>query len=811
MSSTIKILVVEDERIIAVDIQNSLEKLGYGITNIVSTGQAALSEVEKNPPDIILMDIVLNSKMSGTEVADKIKNKYDIPVIYLTAYADMQTLEKAKLTEPYGYIIKPFNMLELQSTLEMALYKYNMEKKLKRRNTWISSVLGSIADGVIATDKKSKVTFVNYIAEDLIGISRDKIIGQSITEVLYLIDEKTGEALKGFGSKLFEDKNITSLSRTAVLLSKTGSYIPVDTSIAPIKNDKGIIEGVVTVFRDITERRRAEKNLEVSEKRYRGLFEAMHSGVIYFNKNKKIISCNNSAAEIFEVNSSELIGSKLSNRSWQLLNEYGVKLIQQDNPVDIAFSTGVSVLNKIIGLITPEGQKRWLLTNATPVYGENKKEPESLFMIITNITQRKEMEFTLKARNLELEALNTIAHIVSSTLDLKTIVSKALDEILRIMDFSKGCVFIYNEEGKKIAVNVFRNISKELSKAFVFYHQDDTSIYRKQLNEGDIKSFLTKEILKGNNYKSKNEPEESSLYCLLIPLKAGNTIIGSLNLFNEKLLSSQDFGYYFFSNVGIQIGLTVRNARLFEKTNYALKELRITQDKLVESEKLVGFGEMASSVVHEIGNPLGSISNSIQILQKKLNVDGTMKELMNIIDWESERLTKSVEQLRELSKQRSYNFKKCDLRDIVRRGLLIINKDFELVMGKDIETHFSKNLPMVNLDSDAMQQVIFNLVKNALQSIEEGKKIEVRIKSISRQKVKHLVLEIKDYGKGMSEECLQSIFEPYFTTKSKGMGLGMHVVKQIVEAHNGDIEITSKENVGTTVTILLPVKGVGND
>ena len=675
MGSKIKILIVEDESIVAEDIQNSLKSLGYYVSNIITSGEGVFKEVKNNPPDIILMDIVLKGQLSGIDVAEKIKEKFEIPVIYLTAYANMQTLQKAKLTEPYGYMVKPFNIKELQSTLEMALYKSRMEKKLKRRNIWISSVLNSIADGVVATDKQGKITYANSIAENLIGTTRKNIIGDSIENTLNVVDKNTDKTVKEYISKLLKDKKGDSLSWTAELISKNNLRIPVDSSIGPIINDKENIEGIVVVFRDISE--------------------------------------------------------------------------------------------------------------------------------------RKEMEFNLKARNLELEALNTIANRVSSTLDLKIIVNKALDEILRIMDFSKGCAFIYNEEGNALTVKVFRNISKELSKALILYHENKSSDYWDKLSKGNIQSFSTEEILKEDNYKFKKNPIESSLYCLLVPLKVRNKIIGSLNFFTEKLLSSHDFGYYFFSNVGNQIGLAVWNARLYERTNYTLKQLKDTQEKLVESEKLIGFAEMASSVVHEIGNPLGSISNSIQILQKKLEVDGTLKELMNIIDWEAERLNKSVEQLRELSKQRSYELRKNDLRDVVKRGLLIINKDFELIKGKNIETDFSKNLPQTKFDTDAMQQVVFNLVKNALQASEEGQKIEVRV--LIRENKEYLILEVKDYGKGIPENDIDLIFEPYYSNKSKGMGLGMHVVKQIIEAHSGIIEINSKENFGTTVQVLIPVKGVNNE
>lgn len=126
-----KILIVEDEAIVVEDIQKILTKADYGIFGSASSGEEALSIIKNSQPDLILMDIVLQGKMDGIQTAEKIRQNFDIPVVYLTAYTDEKTLHRAKITEPFGYIIKPFEDRELSTIIEIALYKYRMEKKLK--------------------------------------------------------------------------------------------------------------------------------------------------------------------------------------------------------------------------------------------------------------------------------------------------------------------------------------------------------------------------------------------------------------------------------------------------------------------------------------------------------------------------------------------------------------------------------------------------------------------------------------------------------------------------------------------------------
>ena len=137
----VSVLVVEDESIVAKDIQNSLKKLGYNVPGVVSTGEDAIQAAGLHSPDLVLMDIMLKGEISGIEAAEQVRKNFDIPVIYLTAYADESTLSKAKVTEPYGYIIKPFKEIDLHTSIEMALYKHSKELEVKKERDLYSSIV----------------------------------------------------------------------------------------------------------------------------------------------------------------------------------------------------------------------------------------------------------------------------------------------------------------------------------------------------------------------------------------------------------------------------------------------------------------------------------------------------------------------------------------------------------------------------------------------------------------------------------------------------------------------------------------------
>lgn len=252
-----QIMIVEDEGIVAKAIQSGLENLGYIVSVIASSGDEAIQKIVKASPDLVLMDIVLKGEMDGVETAEYIRSRFNIPVIYLTAYTDEKTLQRAKMTEPFGYILKPFEENDLYTAIEMALYKHAMEKRVRQSEQWLATILKSIGDAVIAVDGAGAVTFMNPIAEALTGWKQEAALGRNLTEVFQVIDTETASPRENPAVRVFQEGIVVAPTNQTALLAKDGTETPIDDSAAPIKDDAGNITGAVLVFRDITERKQA--------------------------------------------------------------------------------------------------------------------------------------------------------------------------------------------------------------------------------------------------------------------------------------------------------------------------------------------------------------------------------------------------------------------------------------------------------------------------------------------------------------------------------------------------------------------------
>jgi len=194
------------------------------------------------------MDIMLKGEMDGIEAAKKIHSCFNIPVVYLTAYSDQKVLERAKITEPYGYILKPFRERELQINIEIALYRHEMEKKIKESKKWFSTTLQSIGDAVIATDSDGSIIFMNPSAQSLTGWTFKEANGKKLNEVYNIINEEPSYKTDNIIIRAMEEGVIIGQTKT-ILIARDEKRIPVEDSGDPIRDDEGNIIGSVYVFR----------------------------------------------------------------------------------------------------------------------------------------------------------------------------------------------------------------------------------------------------------------------------------------------------------------------------------------------------------------------------------------------------------------------------------------------------------------------------------------------------------------------------------------------------------------------------------
>ncbi len=312
-----KILVVEDQRIVARDIQCKLEGLGYNVPVIVSRGEEVLEVAKEIRPDLVLMDIRLEGKMDGIEAAVQLRRALDIPTVYITAYADDDTLKRATISEPFGYLLKPFEERDLAITIEIALYKHGIEKKLKESELWLSTTLNSIGDAVIATDTKGYINFMNPVAESLTGWKKEDAVYKHLTEILNITDEKTNKPIKDFVEEVLREGTVLKSIDNTILTAKDGTKISVADSAAPIGDEQGNFFGTVFVIKDVTVQKRAEAALQVSEERLRSLYENAAIGLYRTKPDGQILMANPTLVRMLGYSSfEELVQRNLENEGF---------------------------------------------------------------------------------------------------------------------------------------------------------------------------------------------------------------------------------------------------------------------------------------------------------------------------------------------------------------------------------------------------------------------------------------------------------------------------------------------------------------
>lgn len=260
------VLVVEDEALIADDLQRTLRRLGYHVPSTAGTGAEAVELASQLKPSLVLMDIHLNGGMDGIEAAELVRSRHNVPVVFLTSYSDDATLQRAMKSQPYSYLLKPFNEGALRTAIEVALNRHRLESALAAKEEWFRTTLHAIADAVIAVDDAEVVTFVNHSAEHTLAAGRDSLVGKPLHEVFSLTDA-SGQPLDSALNQALASRQ-TVHPQAAARLKRLANLpsLDVDHCASPILDDSQALLGAVVVFRDITEAKALEEQVRRSER-----------------------------------------------------------------------------------------------------------------------------------------------------------------------------------------------------------------------------------------------------------------------------------------------------------------------------------------------------------------------------------------------------------------------------------------------------------------------------------------------------------------------------------------------------------------
>ncbi|MFA5269017.1 MAG: PAS domain S-box protein [Methanoregula sp.] len=328
MMTDIRIFIVEDEAIVADDLRETLKSLGYSIAGTAKTGESAVRDIATTKPDLVLMDIHLAGTMDGVQAAGEIHTSCDTPVIYLTAYADKTLLDRAKLTTPYGYVIKPYDERELHSVIEMAWYKYGLDRKLKdsedrlrklndelesrvaartasieQQLRFLQQLIDTIPAPVYYKDSKGEYLGCNNAFEAYTGIPKRGIIGRTdavlfSSDMAVLSSEKDSQLMSRRGIQVYQTK----------FPHADRNYRDVIIKKATFSDTEGGIAGFIGVMIDITDRINAEEALRESEQRFRAIVEDQTELVWRSSPDRTCVFANAAFLRYFSRNAEDTLG-----------------------------------------------------------------------------------------------------------------------------------------------------------------------------------------------------------------------------------------------------------------------------------------------------------------------------------------------------------------------------------------------------------------------------------------------------------------------------------------------------------------------
>jgi two-component system, cell cycle sensor histidine kinase and response regulator CckA len=260
-----RILIVEDEALIAIDLEQRLNGLGYAVPAIADSAASAIQEIEDKRPDLLLVDIRIHGPVGGIALAEQVNRRYRLPVIFLTAHADISTLQRAKVTEPFGYLVKPVGTASLLSAIEVTLYRHKIDLELRRQQSWLETTLRSIGDGVLVTGATGSAAYVNDAALHLLQTDRDACLGKPLEDVLRLRFNTSELPLEYLTEVAAAEAIPLPLPAEVHALTAAGARIPVEGTIAASQMD-GERFGSVVVFRDVANRQAAEREMREEQR-----------------------------------------------------------------------------------------------------------------------------------------------------------------------------------------------------------------------------------------------------------------------------------------------------------------------------------------------------------------------------------------------------------------------------------------------------------------------------------------------------------------------------------------------------------------
>jgi CheY-like chemotaxis protein len=790
-----KILVVEDETIIAMEIEDRLIELGLDVLALVPSGEEAIQKAAEGRPDLVLMDIMLKGEMDGVQAAAEIRSRFNIPIIYLTAYADENTLQRAKITEPYAYLLKPFEERELQIAINMALYKHQMEQELRPHRDHLEELVAERTAELVQSNQQLNCEIkVRKQAEETLREYADRLA--SLREIDQAILEAQSPqaiaqaALHNIGNLIpcqrasiitfdFEAHELTILATYVNKSSefKTNMRLPLNR----FSITEELKQGQVSVVEDIVSL--AHKSPMLQALLAKGIRSTIR--VPLFSQGA-LIGCLNLGA----------------------------------SKPGLFTTTHIEIAREVANQVAVASQQAGL-------YEEVQRQAASLAQRVSELQRTQAAE--RKQRELA-ETLREVSRVVNSSLEREKVLPVILAQLARVIEYDSASVMLLSDE----ALDIVARRSFRTEHVLLTLRKFEILPHVQQVLEGCLPLIIPDTTA---HPSWVHLPNTEYIACWLgVPLLVQDRVIGLLNLNKEQA------GFYSERHAELavtfanQAAIAVKNARLFEQAQQEIKERLRAEAALSEERAMLAQrvterteelsaanaelsravrakDEFLASMSHELRTPLNAILGQAELIQEGVHGPLTPRQLKGLrtIEESGRHLLALINDILEVAKIEADKIEleiyPMSVRAVCQASLRLIK---ELAHKKQLKLFSTLDSIVTTLlaDERRLKQILINLLSNAVKFTPAGGQIGLEVKGDVAQEAVHFT--VWDTGIGIAEEDMQRLFQRFVQVDSSlsrqdsGTGLGLALVRHLTEMHGGGIRVESEVGKGSRFTVSLP-------
>jgi PAS domain S-box-containing protein len=767
-SPATRVMVVEDEGVVALNLCQRLKKLGYDVPIVVSSGKAALAEIAEKRPDIVLMDIHIEGDMDGIETASRIPSEMMVPVIYLTAYSEETTLDRARATRPYGYLLKPFSERELHATIKMALERRASDVAVRDSEERLRLALAAAEMGSWELDPDSG-TIEHHPYRDWFAIDGRKTVTKSFRDFLDKVHAEDRDLVRQAFDRVANSEQLCEIEFRQISPGEETRWLRVVGRSFREPPDRRL--RIVGVVRNITALKAAEAAHRTSEKSYREIIATIDGIVWEADRDKNRVTYVSDSVE-------RILG--YTPKQWCSSDTFwDDHILPEDAPLAIAtheraVASGRSY-DSTYRMIAADGRPVWIHEVVSMVLQDNRTK--LIRGVMVDITKVKEIEAEYQ---LASERFAESESRLKAILDTAAIGIVTVDGRFRVTRFNREAERIFGyTAAEMIGSTLDRLIPRDL--------RDRHTEHLRNFAAGDVRSQAIGDWRTINGLTADGR---------IIPL--------------DIVISKVAVG-----------GKTTLTAIMRDMTETRSREEQL-QQLLADRETALLHAETANKakssflavMSHELRTPLNAIIGFSDLMTREIfgpMTNDRYKQYATDINESGALLLTIVNSILDLSRIESgrqelkiaaiaFN----DAWGSIGHGLeaAAAQKEIRLeVSALDVRQKFRG-------DPHAVAQVLSNLVSNAIKFTPAGGTVSLGLRS--QPESGFVALSVRDTGRGIPADRLADVFKPFVQVSDSyardvgGVGLGLAICKSLVEAMSGRIEIDSEMGRGTIIRVILP-------